>query len=271
MRSKITYITIALSIFLFIAISFLGSISFMLKTGTGSLIYFFTTFYVCTKYSDKRLFLFFILLLPSLLCFIFLNILDWSLTLVSLPSNLFLILSILGGYFYAAKKNKITPFFLITSIVCWFIWCQPLFNNWLNFGSIYQKIIVRYPKVLLSDSSNIAYSTGTNKRVVILDFWNTGCGVCYRKFPYIDSINKKLDKTKFEICLVNIPLYKQRKEDNYKRLNEFNYTIKQLFAENTSIADSFGILAYPTTIIVKDNEIRFKGSFENAIKEIVKL
>jgi hypothetical protein len=76
-----------------------------------------------------------------------------------------------------------------------------------------------------------------------------------------------LDTTKFEIIAVNIPFRKEKLGDNYLLLDSFSYRFKLLFAENKNLADSYGIKAYPTTVVVKDNRIIFRGDFEDATKK----
>ena len=82
----------------------------------------------------------------------------------------------------------------------------------------------------------------------------------------VDSIDKLVNKDKFSISTVNIPLAKEQKQDNYNILNKFNYSFKKLFANNKSIADSLGVVYYPTTIAIKNGQVIFRGDFEEAVQ-----
>lgn len=251
--------------------AFIGAYSFSLKTILGSYIYFALTFILCTKYRDKRNIIFIIILIPSLIVLFFLNIISFKEAWVSFPSNVFLMLGILLGFIYSKNKRIVNIIALTLLVGGWELIGQKIYTNKMLYGSYNQKTMSNFPSIRLADSSNIVLNTSTNDKIVILDFWNTGCGVCFRLFPYIDSVNKKIDTNKYDIRLVNIPLNGQKRNQNFSRLNEFPYKIKQLFANDESIADSFNIVAYPTTLIIKNNKVVFRGEFENAIEEMTKL
>lgn len=251
--------------------AFIGAYSFSLKTILGTCIYFALTYVICTKYRDKRNIVFIIILIPSLIVLFLINILSFKEGWVSLPSNAFLMLGILTGFIYSKNKRIVNIIALTLLIGGWELIGQKTFTNKMLYGSYNQKTISNFPSIKLADSSNFILNANETDKIILLDFWNTGCGVCFSLFPYIDSVNKKIDTNKYDIRLVNIPMNGQTRENNFSRLNEFPFKIKQLFANDKSIADSFNIVAYPTTLIIKNNMVVFRGEFENAIEEMTKL
>ena len=79
-------------------------------------------------------------------------------------------------------------------------------------------------------------------------------------------MTKLADTTKFKIVSINIPTWKEKKEDNFKLLDSFGYNFPKLFALAYAVADSFGVEYFPTTIVVKSNHVIFRGDFEEAVK-----
>lgn len=62
------------------------------------------------------------------------------------------------------------------------------------------------PPIILTDVINFPVSKikldNNNNKLVILDFWATWCGSCFKKFPFVDSVQKAFSD-KLQIILVN--------------------------------------------------------------------
>lgn len=249
----------------------LGLYNFSLKNILGTSLYFTFSYLLCKKYPAEKYTILITLLIPLILILFFINILDFKKAWVSLPGNIFLLFGCLGGFIYNKTKQLFIVITLILLLSSWEFTGKRLFTNKMNFGTFDQKVLTFYPSIELTDSSTLALKTSDTDKIIILDFWNSGCSPCFRLFPIINSVNRKIDSNKFDIRLVNIPVNGEKKEDNYRILNRFPYTLKQLFAEDEYVADSFKIVSYPTTLIIKNNKIVFRGEFENAVKEMSKL
>ena len=151
-------------------------------------------------------------------------------------------------------------------LVCgWFIYFQSLYFNQLLYKSYNQNVLFKYPNVKMYDTTGSIVALNDNKYYFI-DFWTSHCAPCFRLFPKIDSINKLADTSRLEFITINIPMEKEVKEDNYRILNDFDYTFKKLYAGTTSVADSFQVSYFPTTVVVKNNRVIFRGDFETAVK-----
>lgn len=103
--------------------------------------------------------------------------------------------------------------------------------------------------------------------MTIIDFWNSKCAPCFKQFPIIDSISKIVDTTKIQILLLNIPLKGETFESNFSLLNNYNYSVKQIFTNDSKIMDSLKLYYFPTTIVIKNEQIIFSGEFKDAIKK----
>lgn len=270
MKQKSLFIlfTVLLSAFLFLFTAFLGSFSFILKEILGTALYFGVVLFLSVKFPYQKSTILLVLLLPLFLILFFVNILDFQISRTSIPGNIFFVLGCLAGFYFAKTKKWLILFSLFVLLCCWELSGNKLLSNKMNFGTYSQRVFTPIPRVQLVDSNATPLQIADNNKIIILDFWNSGCGVCFRLFPFVDSINKQIDRNKFEIRLVNIPMNGQKKKDNFRILNRFPYSIDQVFAENISVADSFGVVAYPTTIVIKNNNILFRGDFENAIAKL---
>ncbi len=250
------------------AISFIGSVSFLYKTIFGSITYFLGI-YFALKHTNSisKTKLFWIISFFPFVIFVFMNIFQFKATYVSFASNLFLILSCIGGYLFYKKSTIFIPLVLTITIAGWFLFAQQYFFNKVWYGSFSNEVSVVKPQTPFFDTSGKEVILPKNGKVMILDFWNTRCGPCYELFPYIDSINRIIDTSKFKIYIVNMPMDDEKMEKNFKRLYGLDYSFTELFVKNDSLKDSLKVTVYPTTYVIKDETIIYKGEFEPALKK----
>ena len=272
MKANIQRITpyfgiVFLSLLIFILTFSLAAFSFDHKIILGSIIYFTTTL-VLLKYSTnfKPIFIILVISVPIILVLFFFNVLQFNDTIVSIPSNSFLLISTLTAYFFYKSKNYLLPFSFILLCFFWMYSGKKMFFNYISFGSINGKVNEKMPATAMYESSGIETKVSSIPKTLILDFWNSRCGVCYAQFPFVDSINKIIDTAKYALFVVNIPFKEEKKEDNFKLLDPFNYSFKKVFVANESVMDSFKITSFPTTLVVKQNDILFRGEFSDALK-----
>ena len=266
---KGVFLAIIISTLIYLALALVGgyiSMNYKLVIGCGS--YFIGTYFLLNspRYPNK-LFAFLLIFLFPFIAFIYFNLFHFEDTTVSFPSSLFICLGAACGYLFYKRRSYFIPVFLFLSVVIWFSFLQKPFFYKKWFNTYTGSVLFNYPAVKLYDTTAVVYNLDNPQKLYILDFWNSHCGVCFRKFPDVDSLNKLIDKSKFEIIAINIPFRsKEKKEDNYKILDDYNYGFKKLYTESMAIADSFGIESFPTTIVVKNQQIIFRGVFEDAIK-----
>jgi len=117
------------------------------------------------------------------------------------------------------------------------------------------------PKIelFLSDNSQVRIDTIHNK-VIVLDFWTTSCGLCYQKFAAYEELYLKYkDNPKVELYTVNIPIKRDTIGYAKLRIESYDYSFPNLYADSDTLPKSFGFNKYPHLIIVKNGKTRFNG------------
>ena len=253
-----------------IAINFItavaGGFNHNLKLYLGIVVYFFLSKHFLTSKSIYRQETsFWVFISPVIIFQLSINLIHYDRTINSLPIHIFFLLSSITAYFYV-KRTKLVALFFI-SIIIWFQFIGKKTYLDYRFYKSENKYTSHNLWDNLKDISNNDFVINKNK-LTIIDFWNSKCAPCYRQFPFIDSISKLIDTSKIDILLLNIPLKGESKENNYHLLNNFNYTFKQIFADDSRIMDSLKIYYFPTTIVIKNNVVLFSGDFKDAIKDL---
>ena len=117
------------------------------------------------------------------------------------------------------------------------------------------------PKILLYTENNTPIQLDTvQNKIIVLDFWTTGCGYCFKEFPKYENIFLDYQKNpSVEMYVVNIPTRRDSIGQAIKRINSYNYKFPKLYAKSDSIPKSLGFNKYSTLIILKDGLIRYNG------------
>lgn len=262
---KTSFIWLLVSILFSFSIAFLGSFDRSLKLIIGSALYFFASWIILkVNLSISRIIRVAIVLFPIIFFQLSANILHFENTINSLPVHLFLLLSALFGCLFYYKKKLWIPASLAVLMAFYMIKGMEWYNNYRYFGEINNSPRSNLPayKLFNSDSS---VATFNENKIVILDFWNSKCGPCFRSFPHIDSVIKKIDTSKFEFAVVNVPFIGESITKNASILNKLNYHFRQVFAQDQQILSTFQITHYPTTIAFDKNTLLFRGEFDDVL------
>jgi thiol-disulfide isomerase/thioredoxin len=256
-----------LSVAIFLLTFPLAVFGFSYKIIIGSIVYFATALLVL-KYNNYigpgRVII--LIALPIVITLIGVNLIHYSQSSVSLPSNLFLFFAPVTAYIFYKQKNYLFSFTYIFLICLWLVKGEKMFHNYRSYGITTNEVREQFPGVKIYDSIGEVDVLIDNKKTFLIDFWNSRCGNCYQQFPIIDSFYKNLDTSKYDILVVNIPFRNEKKEDNYKLLDEFKYSFKQFYTDNASVMDSLNIRYFPTAIIVKNRTILFRDDFFGALE-----
>lgn len=204
--------------------------------------------------------------------------------LISIPDILVKVIAILLSYWtYIIKKGvfKIALASLSFLFIVWMSFCG--YNMWihkLSYETISGKIEKKYVKNVEfqtseSDTLSLDYFRG---KYLVLDHWNTSCGVCYEKFP---QVQKFYDVYKNNPELVFYAVHSRGKngtenEDARKGariLKERGYTFPCLSIDiDNPVLKELGVDGYPTVLIFdKRSDLVFRGNIKNASKFVEKV
>jgi len=266
-RQVLKYSLLILTSFLFFtAVAFLAAFSLEHKIIIGSIFYFFASFGGPKFLPDlKPSVLFQVISLPIVLNLVIVHVFRFQSSLISFPSTIFLLIASSAGFLFYKYQNYLLPLVLVLLLSSWHYKGKIMFRNYMSYGNLSGQVSDRIPFTAMYNGNGKIAALSLSK-TVILDFWNSKCGYCYELFPFVDSIHKRIDTSRFDVRVVNIPFKNEKKEDNYNLLDRFDYSFKQLFTDNASSMDSFKITGFPTTIVLQENKIIYRGDFKEALK-----
>jgi len=202
------------------------------------------------------------------LLFLFLQlmaiIIDWGLPSIGLPFIITSFAGMLCGRMLH-QKNKLPALLLIVFFVPLSLWyIGSGYRYWFNFIN-YHTFTGRAEE---SKEGATWYITGRNNdtltdryysnKTVVFDFWNTGCMICYREFPQVDSLYRVLEQNHIELQSVNIPMPNDTAGQAFDYIEQRGYSFPK-YAGSEHVKKLFGINVYPTLVIMENNKIVFRG------------
>ena len=165
------------------------------------------------------------------------------------------------AYLFSIKKNILIPFF---SVIFFFFISFFLFPNFFAFSkNNNSNKYDRLPEVTLVDKNKQKIDIHKNK-IIVLDFWSTNCGICFKKFPDLEETFLKYKKNpKIEIYAVHVPTRSDNFDTTIKILDSIGYKFPKLYSISAKeIKDSLNIYSFPHLLIIKNGIIRYEGMLE---------
>ncbi len=199
-------------------------------------------------------------------------IIDSALPSVGAFNMLCCYLGIWCGAVLAAKRPgifvKAFSIILVLSVIFWYIFSgAEYWFNYINFGTFKSRIEASIPDnwYFYNERNDTLTTNNLDGKTVILDFWNTGCVVCFEKFPLLENLYQqhKADSN-FLIAAVNIPWERDSigiAFDKIERLKKYNFPV---FVASDGMMKQFEIAVFPTVFVIKNDKIIYKGNIEGA-------
>ncbi|HEX2946293.1 MAG TPA: TlpA disulfide reductase family protein [Clostridia bacterium] len=108
---------------------------------------------------------------------------------------------------------------------------------------------VMAPDFTLKDTDGNSFKLSDYKgKIVILNFWAVWCKYCKLEMPDLNKLNKELEK-KNEAVLLAIDV--QESADTVREyLSSNGFSLKALLDEDGSVAQTYGVSGYPTTLVI---------------------
>ncbi|MEZ4803071.1 MAG: TlpA disulfide reductase family protein [Gelidibacter sp.] len=177
--------------------------------------------------------------------------------LIFIPSSCFL------AYNYQKKHALYNLLFSLSLFLFVAIVFFP--NQFAYSQSIENPPNFQYDGLILSDNQNKNVELDSSKTIV-LDFWTTSCGICFKKFPEYEKIYLKYKvNPEVEIYSVNVPLKRDTFVKTVELVGKLNYKFPTLYLspeEIDKLPDAYGINSYPHLLIIKNNHISYSGRME---------
>lgn len=273
MKLKNCLILSLLSIVLCLGLAPLGMYGHHWKLLAASLLYFAVTLFFLNKTESTRhrWLVAVIMVLPPLAIYFPIHLRNFEETLISLPSTSAHFVGIAFALLTHEVKGKarfVFPIFLLVLAPLTAFTAYPLWLNKLNFGTFTGSVHYPLPapiKGVLQNEQPLQNEDWQGK-VVLLDFWHTRCGVCFRKFPLLQKLyDRYKDHPSVRILAVNKPLETDSAGQAFAMVKQREYSFPVLIPTDKLLPEAFEVKAYPTTVVInKAGSVIYKGSIENA-------
>ena len=199
-------------------------------------------------------------------------------SIYSVPFILIYSLGIISGFFYLKLKR---PANILPVLLCCLLAIFMFFQGWdywlhlTNFGTFTGRVTAsNLPAKFeaFDEEKNFVHENDFAK-ITLLDFWTTTCGVCFKKFPQLQSVHEKYKgDSSVKILAVNTPLEEDKPNQAFEAIRKREYTFPVVITQDENLAEKFGVKGYPTTFVINpDKQIIFRGDIEGAIKLIDEL
>ena len=101
-----------------------------------------------------------------------------------------------------------------------------------------------------------------NNKTYVIDFWNNNCGVCFQKFPLFDKLQQKYI-VRNDLVFIAVNVYKEVDDivDGNTLFKSQGHHFETYYIRKEDVTD-FEIKGFPTTVVVNNNTITFKGTVE---------
>lgn len=206
----------------------------------------------------------------------------FSSSLISFPNLVIWWLGILVGFIYAIQKNVIARICLILASLIAVSWCcgpgYRMYVHKLNFGTFNGQVkeYIISPIIFNDQNNENVELTSLIKEYVVLDFWNSYCGICYQEFPEVQKLYDEIRNID-GISLYSVHCFRMDKEETYKTgaglLQERDYSFPCISVPiDGYTVELLNIKVYPTVLIVdKNSNVIHRGSLKSALNTINKL
>jgi thiol-disulfide isomerase/thioredoxin len=197
---------------------------------------------------------------------------EFRATRLSWPSTLAQIIGVFIGL-WLFKAGKLSRIIIGTAWIVLCIWMMltgyRFWLNKLNFDNYFCSVDEPLPEVVFSNQDGDSLSgTDFNDKIVVLDFWFTGCGYCIAEMPDFQKLSDKYKNNSSVIFYsANTPERDDTIGQAQKMLNDNHCLLPLLFAEH-NITKTLGIRVYPTYMIFAQNRIFYRGGFSRLDKAI---
>jgi thiol-disulfide isomerase/thioredoxin len=247
----------------------------------GFFLFFCFTIYYIREFNESNATweVLFVIIMIRLL---FLGGYDLYVSITEPVNSPFLILNLLGiisGFLYLRLEN---PFRLLPFLISFIFVSFTIFQgrsylvHYHNFGTFTGKINAYRlsQKVQGIDQQNTKITNQLfENKIVLLYFWITTCGLCFKKFPQVQAAyDKYKNDSSVAIYTINKPVEENKPNQVFEVIKDEGYSFPVVIPTDEELPEKFGVRGYPTTFVINQNgQIIYKGDIEGAVKMVEEL
>lgn len=180
-----------------------------------------------------------------------------------------LIIGLFLGLIYRKSKKKysllVSLGFIIGFLFFTFKVTIPLASQFKVYGNYLGKTSnFKIDSINLTDyNGNRVYLDTKDSRIIVIDFWNNNCGICFRKFPLLKELQREY-KNDINVKVIAVNVFSTNEE--IKKAKELlqetgNNDITSYYMSKND-AKAFNVKWYPKVIVIKNSSIIFEGHIE---------
>lgn len=150
--------------------------------------------------------------------------------------------------------------------------------NYISFGYISSSVCISNgigDAIIYKTTNDSLCLRDLKHKYLLLDFWNSGCGVCYTKFPLIQELYDKYEQ-RDDILISGVFVKNKCDKDlgvGESILLKRGYTFPTFATEQeTDFFQKSGVKVYPTVLILdEERNIVYIGGLDDAFGKLEKV
>ena len=242
-------------------------------------LFFFFTIYYIREFNENNATweILFVLIIIRLLLLGGYDLYTAITELGNLPNLILDLLGIISGFLYLRLENslRLLPFLISLTLASLFIFFQgwDYLAHYYNFGTLTGKInayrLSQKVEGIDRQNAKITNQLFENK-IVLLYFWITACGLCFKKFPQVQAAyDKYKNDPSVVIYTINKPFGEEKPNQIFEMIEKEGYSFPVVIPTDEELPEKFGVKGYPTTFIINQNgQVVYKGDIKGAVKMV---
>jgi thiol-disulfide isomerase/thioredoxin len=270
-------IFLKICIFTFLALVVVGWITPSIASNSllGFVFYFIFTLYLLRTYAN-------VIPLPQLLLYLIASriVIDFygiylylSQGVTGMPNLVIHLSGITSGFLFLYLRNGINWLPILFSLGFAVFMFFAGWGYWIHkcrYGTFTGRIFAHSLPTkfeALTEEWRLITEQDFKDKIVILDFWTTGCRYCFFKFPVLDSAYEtyKGDPS-IVFYAVNKPIEEDGPNQPFEMIRERGFTFPVVVTKDPDMAEKYGVMRFPETFVInRSGEEVYRGEVDGAI------
>lgn len=147
---------------------------------------------------------------------------------------------------YADKINSVKSILEVTIVIQKFrfyfltLLCLGLLSQFSSLSARNAPDSINVLTSVVNDAAQL------QNKVVYVDFWASWCGPCRKSFPWLQTINSRLEEKGFKVLTINVDRDRAAAK---KFLDEMKIPFEVVYDSTGALAEKFGLEAIPSSYL----------------------